>query len=208
MTRRIGDGRVWGSGPRLMVSKAHTSAGTTAPNSAGGEVGSPAYEVNGSVNIVPLFYFDMTDVTIKNRITTVGLIVFVGGMFLAGMLHPPGALLFFVLAVAALPAVRLRAAVKWPLALVLSLSSCGSGFGVAQTLAEKSANDFCERFQVGQEPEAAAHAASDAGDPRLRRINSQEVWVGYTGGSVFDRHFCIITAEEGRIVKKQYSYMD
>ena len=29
-------GRVWGSGPRLMVSNAHKSAGTTAPNSAGG----------------------------------------------------------------------------------------------------------------------------------------------------------------------------
>jgi len=32
-------GRVWGSSPRLMLSKAQKSAGATAPNSAGVDIG-------------------------------------------------------------------------------------------------------------------------------------------------------------------------
>jgi hypothetical protein len=182
-----------------MVSKAHKSAGTTTPNSAGGSVGSRDW---GHL------YFDMDNVNIKNRITTVGVIAVIGAMFGAGMLNTYGAALFFVLAVTALPAIRLHAAIKWPLVLVLSLSSCAAGDGVTQARAKKHANEFCERFPVGQELEAAARAASDEGSPRLRRINANEVWVGYTGGTLFDRHFCMITAESGHIVKKDYSYLD
>jgi len=36
----VGGGRVWGSSPRLMLSKAQKSAGATAPNSAGVDIGS------------------------------------------------------------------------------------------------------------------------------------------------------------------------
>ncbi|MES2951482.1 MAG: hypothetical protein V4858_23365 [Pseudomonadota bacterium] len=150
----------------------------------------------------------MFNVNIKNQITTVGLIVFVGAMFGAGMLHVYGAVLCFVLAVAALPAIRLHAAIKWPLVLALSLSSCVVGDGVAETRAKKHANEFCERFPVGQKLEVAALAASDQGDSRLRRIDLNEVVVGYTGGTIFSRHLCVITAEGGHIVKKHYDYLD
>jgi hypothetical protein len=103
----------------------------------------------------------MINVNVKNRITTAGVMVLVGAMFGAGMLNTYGAALSFVFAVATLPAIRLHAAIKWPLVLVLSLSSCGSGLGVSEARAKKHANEFGERFAVGQKLEIAAHAASD-----------------------------------------------
>lgn len=150
----------------------------------------------------------MTEVTIRNRITTVGLMVLVSAMFGAGVFHGFGVTISFAIAVAALPSIRLRAAVKWPLALVLSLSSCGTGLGVAEERAEKYANEFCERFKVGQKLEEAARAASDEGDPRLRMIESNTVTVGYPGSFVLSRHFCTITAEGGYIVKRSYAFLD
>jgi hypothetical protein len=150
----------------------------------------------------------MTEVNIRNRITAVGMIVLVSAMFVTGLIHGFGATVSFLVAVAALPAIRLRAGVKWPLVLVLSLSSCGTGLGVAESRAEKHANEFCERFQVGQKLEEAAHAASDEGDPRLRMNDSNSVSVGYPGSFVLSRHFCTITAEGGYIVKKGYAFLD
>ncbi len=151
----------------------------------------------------------MTEVkSIRNWITTAGMIVLVGAMFGVGVFHGFGATVGFLVAIAVLPVIRLRAGVKWPLAFVLSLSSCGTGLGVAETRAEKRANDFCERFKIGQKLEEAARVASNEGDPRLRMIDSNTVSVGYPGSFILSRHFCTINAEGGYIVKKSYAYLD
>jgi len=144
----------------------------------------------------------------RKLVTAIRIALFGVAMFGAGVFQPVGALLSFIVALLCIRAVRLRNLVKWPLLLVLGLSGYAMGISVSESSAKSNADAFCNRFPIGEALDVAARAASSEGDPWLRHSDSNEVSVGYTGASVFSRHMCIITAQDGHIAAKRYFYLD
>lgn len=130
------------------------------------------------------------------------------GMFMAGFFLQPLALSGLVLAIGAARFLKLQGPLKWPLIIVLSLTSFFAGGLFADTRAEAQANHFCGQFSNGDEFKGVVQAAQGEGQQRLRDIRPDEVWVGYLGASVFSRHFCIIRAQNGMVESRKYLYLD
>jgi hypothetical protein len=130
------------------------------------------------------------------------------GMALAAYTHGILAILALVVALAALPAIQLRQSFKWPVALLIATAAFAAGAWSIDMRAESQAKSFCARFAVGGPLAAVVAAAATEGESRLRRIDKNEVSVGFTGITPLDRHLCVVEGENGVVKRVRYVYLD
>jgi hypothetical protein len=98
--------------------------------------------------------------------------------------------------------------VKWVAVLAAMLVIGIAIVLVIENRAEAKARGFCDHFPVGTSVQQAAQAARSEGDQRYRIIGANHISVAYIGATPFSRHVCTLDAQDGKVTKAGYAYID
>jgi len=90
--------------------------------------------------------------------------------------------------------------------ILIFISSCYSEFQ-----ADKRANDFCSATAIGEEENKLSHRIfrSRADRSQRRRDLDGSHWtILFEGFTPIDRHMCLVTVKDDKVVAKETRYLD
>jgi hypothetical protein len=144
---------------------------------------------------------------IERKITLAAVTLLIATSLGAGYANMGASLVCLLVAIAAMPAIRFKRFRRIKI-WTLFFAALMGGMSIAAHLSEARAQAFCDSYALGQAFSEAAAAAANVGEPHWRRIEPQQLVVGFTGVSAIERHICSINARDGVIVNKEYRFLD
>ena len=103
---------------------------------------------------------------------------------------------------------KLQRAVKWAAVLVAIFAIGIAAVVVIEDRAEARARAFCDRFPVGTPLQAVAEAARSEGHAKFRILRADHISIAHIGVTPFSRHVCAFDAQDGKVAKVWYVYLE